>query len=53
MEPRQEWLDVAHALGQLQMWLLAPVTPTVLPSTPNSTPFCTVTEVTSLVPPST
>lgn len=53
MEHRQEWLDVAHALGQFQMWLLGPVTPTALPSTLNSTPFCTVTEVTCMVQPST
>jgi hypothetical protein len=35
MEPRQVWMDVAHALGELQMWLLGPATPTASPSTPN------------------
>lgn len=49
MGHHQEWRDVAHALGQFQMWLLGPVTPTVLPSTLNSTPFCSVTGKTSLV----
>ena len=31
-EAQQVWKDVAHALGELQMWLLVPATPTVLPS---------------------
>jgi hypothetical protein len=34
-EAQQVWRDVAHALGELQMWLLAPATPTVSPSTRN------------------
>lgn len=49
MERHQEWLDVAHALGQFQMWLLGPVTPTVLPSMQNSMPSSSVTGKTSLV----
>lgn len=32
-EARQVWQDVAHALGELQMWLLGPATPTVSRST--------------------
>lgn len=35
MEAQQVWRDVAHALGELQMWLLGPVTPTVSRSTRN------------------
>jgi hypothetical protein len=31
--PRQEWLDAAYALGELQMWLLGPATPTASQST--------------------
>jgi hypothetical protein len=27
-EAQQVWRDVAHALGELQMWLLGPATPT-------------------------
>jgi len=29
MALRQEWLDAATALGELQMWLLGPATQTV------------------------
>lgn len=29
---QQVWRDVATALGELQMWLLAPATPTASPS---------------------
>lgn len=32
-EAQQVWRDVAHALGELQMWLLGPATPTASPST--------------------
>lgn len=32
-EAQQVWRDVAHALGELQMWLMGPATPTALPST--------------------
>lgn len=31
-EAQQVWKDVAHALGELQMWLLGPATPTASPS---------------------
>lgn len=34
-EAQQVWRDVAYALGEIQMWLLGPATPTVLPSTRN------------------
>lgn len=34
-EAHQAWRDVAHALGELQMWLLAPATQTALPFTPS------------------
>lgn len=34
-EAQQVWRDVAHALGELQMWLLGPATPTASRSTPN------------------
>lgn len=34
-EAQQVWRAVAHALGELQMWLLAPATPIVFPSTQN------------------
>lgn len=27
-QAQQVWRDVAHVLGELQMWLLAPATPT-------------------------
>lgn len=32
-EAQQVWRDVAHALGELQMWLLGPATPTASQST--------------------
>lgn len=32
-EAQQVWRDVAHALGELQMWLLGPVTQTASRST--------------------
>lgn len=32
-EAQQVWQDVAHALGELQMWLLGPATPTASRST--------------------
>lgn len=32
-EAQQAWRDVAHALGELQMWLLGPATRTVSRST--------------------
>jgi hypothetical protein len=32
-EAQQVWRDVAHALGELQTWLLGPATQTVSPST--------------------
>ena len=32
-EAQQVWRDVAHALGELQMYLLGPATQTALPST--------------------
>lgn len=35
MEAQQVWKDAAHALGELQMWLLAPVTQTASQSTPS------------------
>lgn len=33
MEAQQVWRDVAHALGELQMWLLGPATQTASRST--------------------
>lgn len=33
MEAQQVWQDVAHALGELQMWLLGPATRTASRST--------------------
>lgn len=39
MEHQPVWRDVAHALGQLQMWLLAPVMPTASQSTRKPTRF--------------
>jgi hypothetical protein len=33
MEAQQVWRDVAHALGELQLWLLGPATPTASRST--------------------
>lgn len=35
MEAQQVWQDVARALGELQMWLLGPVTQTASQSTQN------------------
>jgi hypothetical protein len=32
-EAQQVWKDVAAVLGELQMWLLGPATPTASPST--------------------
>lgn len=32
-EHQRAWRDVAHALGELQMWLLGPATPTASRST--------------------
>lgn len=34
-EAQQVWRGVAHALGELQMWLLEPATQTALRSTQN------------------
>lgn len=34
-EAQRVWRDVAHALGELQMWLLGPATPTASQPTPS------------------